>query len=269
VFFRWLFTRFPLEMRRAWQLVQRDLSLWLALFGLLALVAVYGAEALGNRTDAPLALLWLTIVPLFINFLAVVLFDAAASDRELGLSNISDLLWDRGLAFVGYVILTGLVLFGAAGAVQGGLFLLLRDSEIVIPVSWLVGFLVAMTLRVRFCFVPFLVILHRAEAVRGSVAGQARSPLAASIPPALTPWPLIASDRLGETVRWSIAPYVVIAELGALPSLLVPPAFVLPALIIGQVLILTARGVLFHYFLALREKYGIITAAEPAAPAPE
>ena len=80
MFIRWLFTVFPVEMQAGWRLVRRDLVLWIALAGLLALASA------GAPTEGDPGLNFATFIGVstarLTAGLPAILFEAAARDAD-------------------------------------------------------------------------------------------------------------------------------------------------------------------------------------------
>ena len=254
MFIRWLFTVFPVEMQAGWRLVRRDLVLWIALAGLLALASA------GAPTEGDPGLNFATFIgvstALLTAVLPAILFEAAARDVEVEWGDVAALLGRKLLPFVAYATLAFGLTAAAAVGVQAGMALVLRGTPLMLPLSTAAAAIVSVTLLVRFCFMPFLVLLHERDEWPAP-DGAFGQPLMQ-----LLSWPLVTSSAIGADVRWRLVPYVVIIRLGPLLALAVPPGALLPFLLLWRLFELTALGVLFQYFIGARRRFGLAEAEE-------
>ncbi|MBC8294010.1 MAG: hypothetical protein H8E45_12760 [Proteobacteria bacterium] len=258
----WLFVIFPAEMRRAWRLVRRDLALWLGLAALLAVLAAAGpvdgsAGALSALLTVPIALLMM--------FLPVVLFHAAHLGVTVGWREVLALFAERGLGLLLFGMLAALLCAAAATVAVAGTMLATRGSELMPAVSAAVGIIVYLSLFVRFCLLPFVVVLQRREDL-GALLSGVRPALKGAVP---WLWPLFASSHLTAACRWRLTPYVFLINLGPAGALVVPPEMQLPFVMVWQLTMLVMQGVLFDYFLATSDAWGIAADNRPLVPAKE
>ena len=70
--------------------------------------------------------------------------------------------------------------------------------------------------------------------------------------PAALVWPLLASSKLSDGVRWRVAPYLALPYLAMIATSLLPGIAQLAALVLGELLKLVTLAVLFRYFVARR-----------------
>ena len=201
---RWLFTVFPREMAHAWRLLQPDVVFWFALAGSLATLGHTGA----SLPAGPAAL----ILNRFVLFVVVLLlaaarFDAASNARRepwaVQLAGVA-----RKFPFTAFsLFLAGTVSVAFAVALGTAAVLLFQGTEAAILGPRAVGRIAFVVLFVRFAFVPYVVAL----AGPGLLPAGPRyaSTIGRRIFRAI--WPLVISNRLTETRRWRIAPYLLLA----------------------------------------------------------
>ncbi len=241
MFLNWLLTVFPAQMAQGWLLVRRDLVLWIALFTLMSLAAVTVPN--DPAEGFSLATLVHTATALLATLLPAILFRAASRSEEVDWSDVLELIGRRMLPLLLYSGLGVFVVLGASSLVGVGAFTLLNGTPLQMPVTVFASTLVLITLLVRLCFLPFFAVLHT-NADLPELGGRfGDHPLLRTVA-----WPLLASSRLGEHVRWSVTPYVIISRLGPLAALTVPTNLLLPFLVVWQIFMLVAQAVLYNYF---------------------
>ncbi len=241
MFFHWLTSIFPAQMIKGWRLLRRDLALWVALFALLAVASV--SSPASPEGGLNLAVLIHTSVALIATILPAVLFQAASTNEEVRWTDVLEIVGRRILPLIFYSSLGVVLSFGASSLVGIGLITLLEGTPLALPLGLGLGTMVLITLLVRFCFLPFFVVLHNDSDIPELAGPWGKNPLLRTLT-----WPLLASSRLGEGLRWSIAPYVIISRLGPFAVLAVPSGLLLPFLVFWQLFMLTAQAVLYDYF---------------------
>ncbi|MBI5503214.1 MAG: hypothetical protein HY899_00320 [Deltaproteobacteria bacterium] len=248
---RWLTSTFPAEMMQGWRLVRPDLVLWVALSALLAVATL--AVPPGTEDPAPVlpALVGLTTA-LLTATLPPVLFTAAATAREVTWGRVWRYLLLKAPVLLAYWILALLVALLPAVAVGKAVSLALGGTVAEIPLSALGAILIFLVFAVRFSFLPFLAILYERGQIAEALWSVPQAPWLGSLA-----WPLLASTRLTQTVRWRLTPYVLL--VGVVPNLprMAGPAVLLPAEVVCQVLALTVQAVLYCYFRAQVEARGL------------
>jgi hypothetical protein len=258
MFTSWLLNVFPAEMLRGWRLVQRDLALWIALFGLLAIAAL---SIPANPEDVGgFQVLWLLLIPTFTDFLAAVLFEAALAKREVDWSEVFTRFAQRAAMFFAYYTAAGFLLVGTAILVSAACAVALNGSELRLMVNTVAVAVITTSLMARFCFVPFFAALDDKEVVIEKIRLDSdREPILRLF------WPFLASDRIGMGRRWRIVPYAfLVLWMGRVVVLLLPPSFLLFGLVASRLASLTATAVLFLYYDAGRRALKIApAAAEP------
>ncbi|MFQ5352660.1 MAG: hypothetical protein ACE5D3_06270 [Candidatus Binatia bacterium] len=252
----WLLTVFPREMKQAFRLVRPDLVLWISLSALMSLASAtanLGAES-GN-----LAVLVTVPVAVLMMFLPVVLFDAAHRGVQLSWSGVFEVFVRKAGPLVLYGLAAGGLCAGAATLAIAGVAILARGNENLPGLATLVSALAYIAVVIRFCFVPFVVVLGDRQTLleRLHPATSWGTGLATWL------WPLFVSNRLGENLRWRIVPYVLLTHLGPLTVRAVPPEFHVPFLVAWHIVMLTAQAVFFDYFLRAMNALGI---AGPTTP---
>jgi hypothetical protein len=243
VFFNWLVTVFPIEMRDGWCSVRADLLQWLAIAIAFGLAALYGD---GTSHPESAAVLYISAMA------AAVLVTLMAADRFRAVSRGVSREWSETLgSMVGRFVPLALAWLLAAGVSAGvaviaqtAVIILLRNTDAVLPASWAMQKVVYWTLMTRFCFVPFLTALNRRREL-----DPARTPgLTWPAPLPRLMWPLAASSAMSDGLRWRLAPYLVLALEAPAAVLLAPAALRLPLLVLLQLVSFTALAVLFGYY---------------------
>jgi hypothetical protein len=128
--------------------------------------------------------------------------------------------------------------------------IVLKGSPAALPAASALGWLVYLTMLVRFSFFPFLALLSKSAEVESLMPAHPKlmvwlRPLA---------WPLLASDSMTSGRRWRIAPYVVLlsAAPGAAASFAAEGPAAVAAAAATQMVVLTAQAALFDHFLERR-----------------
>ncbi len=248
---RWLLSVFPAEMMQGWRLVRPDLVLWTALSALLSVAAL--ALPAGSEDPAPVlpAIIGLTTA-LVTATLPPVLFTAAATGGEVTWGQVWRYLLLRAPIMLAYWILALLVALVPAVVVGTIFSVALEGTTAEIPLSAFSAVLVFLLFAVRFSFLPFLAILHERGQIAEALWNVPRAPRLG-----IFAWPLVASARLTETVRWRLTPYVLL--IGIVPNLprMAGTTLQLPAELLCQILALTVQGVLYTYFRAQAQALGL------------
>ncbi len=260
MFTHWLFNVFPGEMRQGWRLVRRDLVLWIALFTLLAVASVAIPQEAEPGPGLPALIAAVTAI--LGTVLPAILFDAARRETEVIWGDIAGVIARRLLPLLAYSLIAAGISYGLATLTWIASGTILSGTPMAEIVPSVISLVVLVSILVRFCFLPFVILLNdRAE------IPPAGNPIVDNPGLQMLAWPLVASWRLGENIRWSITPYVVISRLGPMAAMLVPPDVLLPFLVVWQLLLLTAQAVLFEHFVLARRRLGFPEPAEaPAKP---
>jgi len=243
MFLRWLFKVFPGEMLGGWSLVRPDLSLWI----LVALASTGASLAPGTAAGglAPA----LAAIPLLLLLIVTVTvkFDAAARGVEAPWGDVFERFFARVLLLLAASAASLAMCVGAAIVTRAAVIILMRNAEAMPLASMVLGVIIYITLLARFSFVPFLAVLDRHADLE--LGGGKLAPLTRLV------WPLLASSRMTDGLRWRLAPYVVLLNLGSAVALLPPPVRI-PFLLAWQFVQLTAQAVLFHHY---RERRPFLT----------
>jgi len=249
---RWVLSVFPAEMASGWRLVRPDLLLWAGLSALLAVSALALPPGTPD-TSAPVlpAIIGLATAVITAT-LPPVLFTAAATGREVTWAQVWRYLLLRAPIMLMYWILALLVAFVPAVSAGEMLSIILSGTVAEIPVSAAAAMIVFIIFAVRFSFLPFLAILYERGQIDETLWHLPQAPWLGRLA-----WPLVASARLSENVRWNLTPYVVL--VGVIPNLprMLENALLLPAEVLCQLVALTVQGVLFNYFCAQGSARGI------------
>lgn len=242
MFLRWLFKTFPGEMRQGWALIRPDLMLWLGLAALIA-VAAMAMPPPGDQPPPALPMLVAAFSGLVTMMLPSVLFTAQLEGRQLTWGPVL-LLMARKAAPLVFYALTGFLIAWTADvvmllAVTGAL----GDTPALIPVSTVAAVVIFVSIIVRFSFLSFLVILLERE----------------QLPPALWQWerfqqlapffwPLTASARLTEGMRWRLVFYTLLERVLPVAAALVPPPVTPLASTMALMVLTTVQGVFFERY---------------------
>ena len=201
MFIRWLVTVFPREMSRAWQTMRPALAVWLVLSVALALLASVTTRTVS--TDLALAQAAASLLVLVAIAWAL---DCSETGRALDMGELFSLYLRRVPALLGY----GALAFGLCTAAKAltliAVVMILGGSDGGLVAARGLSLVVYLTLLVRFCFFPFLVVL----AERGDFATLISEAGGVARPAAQLAWPLFVSDRLAQGRRWRLLPYVML-----------------------------------------------------------
>ncbi len=236
MFFRWLLADLPRDLRTAWRLLRTDLSTWLVLsaaFGALGALTV--SSDAGPQLALPSALLALLLVTL-----VVLKFDAADRGTHVRLSQAGRCFARRGLPLllsalfsVGLCILVGTAVRHVALAALSN-----RPHADALAVT--AGILAYVATLVRFCFVPFLVLLEQPGESEAS-SGALRNPFPAVLRS------LRLSVRLTRGAWLRLTPYVLVLSASPPTTGLTMPT--LPAILaLWQMAQLLAQAALFGHY---------------------
>lgn len=201
MFVRWLLTVFPREMAQAWQMLRPALVVWLGLSAMLALLT----SSVTTVTEAGPALLQAAVSLLVLVAMASML-ERSATGRPLELGQLPGLYLRKAPALLGYGAIAFGLCLGARALTLTAVVMVVGGGDAGLLAGRILSWAVYLTLLVRFCFFPFLVVLGDRE--RFASALTSARPLAK--PAAMLAWPLFMSDRLGEGRRWRLLPYVVL-----------------------------------------------------------
>jgi len=252
----WLWSVFPAEMKQGWRLVRPDLLLWVALSALLAVAALTVPAGQDSRAHILPALVGLTTA-LLTATLPPVLFTAAVTAREVTWGQVWRYLLLRAPILLIYWFVALLVALVPAVAVALTIRAAAGDSTAQAPLTAFGALLVFLIFTVRFSFLPFLTILYEREQIAEALVWNiSRAPVLGALA-----WPLVASARLTENLRWRLLPYVLL--IGIVPQLarVSESALLLPTQVVCQLAALTIQAVLYGYFRAASEAHGLPPAA--------
>ncbi len=262
VFLRWLLTTFPLEMREGWRLVQPDLLLWLALSSLVT-VAAMSLPPPGVDQPPPVFPFLVSIVSgLLTSMLPAVLFTAQLERLELTWAPVLRLVLRKAAPLLGYAIVAMSIAYGADSLMIAAVSLALGDSPLLLPASTICGIVILVTILVRFSFLPFLVILHERADIPEKLWKWEKVEQAAPLF-----WPLTASARLTEGVRWRLVFYTLIGQVLPIATALVgstPAKF--PVSVAAMLVLTTVQAVLYGHY---RRRAGELAIAAPVLPLEE
>jgi hypothetical protein len=256
VFARWLLNIFPTEVRHSWRLVQRDLALWVALAALLS-VAIVGMP---QPEQGPNIATFVTLVAAILTTsLPPLLFRAAALDLTLQWPNVLSTIAIRFLPLTIYSVVAIILAQGLASVVRIGTLTLTQGTPFGVPLSVGLATVVLATLFLQFLFMPFFVLLYQREDIPEElwqIGPEWAAPLTKWL------WPLVASARLGDGIRWKVLPYLVISRVAPLAALLVPATLLLAAMVVSQLVSLWAMAVIFDYFRLRGAIHGFVDASD-------
>jgi len=246
MFTRWLLTVFPEDVRIGWRLLKANLFLWIVLATASALAIPISAQlaATGghNRLIVLGTLTW--AVGLSQAILCIPLFDDAYRRRSTDWDRARTLLIRRAAPFflAATVIVPGGLL--AAAFAMTAVQTLLQQTPVADFAVPLFGILVYVGVLVRFCYVPFLIVLY----TRVSLP-QRSLPAPALVRPLLVVlWPFVASSRLSEGRRWRLAPYIGLLYVVRLLHQRVPADLQIFVTLGADLAALIAQAILFRYF---------------------
>jgi len=115
---------------------------------------------------------------------------------------------------------------------------------------------------VHFSFLPFLVILLERASIPPSLWQWSRG---AALAPMF--WPLTASSRMTEGIRWRLAFYMLLGRVVPAGALLVPPAGLVPVLVFAMLFLMTVQAVFFLHYRTRCEETGVPAPELPIEPA--
>jgi hypothetical protein len=265
-------------MRQGWALVRPDLVLWLALAALIA-VATMSMPAAGGEPPPALPFLISVITGLITTMLPAVLFTAQLEGRQLGWGPVLLLMARKAAPLVAYAITGIFIAWTAEAAMIIGLTNALGQSPALVPLSTIAGVIIFVSILVRFSFLSFLVILverdklplglwqwHSASVLGRDTArlGSVQVRWAELVGPIF--WPLTASSRLSEGIRWRLVPYTVLQQAVPVGATFVPAPFVLPAAIVAMLVLTTMQAVFFLHYCRRTAELGVPAPALPLEP---
>lgn len=251
MFLRWLFTAFPQQLRQGWAYLRPDLVLWLGLSALLA-VAMMAVPPPGEEAPPTLPYVIAAASALVNMMLPAILFTAQLESRQLTWGPVLSLMARKAPPLIAYSLIGFLLAFGAYSAMALSITLGLGDSPILIPITEVVGFVILISIIVRYSFLPFLVVLTERDRVPPALWQWRRF---AQLAPLF--WPLTASARMTEGMRWSLVFFTLLAPAMRSAAALLPVPLVLPAAM-GALLLATAvQGVFFHHYRRRCEETGV------------
>lgn len=251
-------------MRRAWARVRPDLALWLALA---ALMAVAGTSLPGpltpdaaQPTEPPplLPLLVLGMAGMVSTMLPSVVFTAQLVGHQLTWGPAFRLMARRALPLFGYALVATSIAWAADLAMLLGVTMALGNSPALIPLSTIAAAVIFVSILVRFCFLPFLVILLERDQMPESLWSWQRLQ---GMAPML--WPLTASARLTEGLRWRLAFYAVLERALPVGAAVLPGPWRVPATIAVVLVLTMVQAVYYEHFLA---RLGSLGVARPRLP---
>jgi len=187
------------------------------------------------------------VADLFGTFIVAILqpmlFSAAAEARAWSWRSLWDVFVHRGIATVYFLTLAVTISYGAGALAMAGVYTMLDQTPVRPYAAIIVSIVITVTLLTRFCFVLFLAVLSSRDQVESGHAKSKISRLAS-----LIGWPLVASSRMTENIRWSLAPYVILSIAAPLPAVFTPPMVRLPLIVVLLLVSFTAMAVLFDYY---------------------
>lgn len=253
MFARWLINIFPTELRHSWRLVQRDLPLWIALASLLSVAVVAMPDP--KEGFSPVTLITL-VAAVLTTSLPPLLFRAAAQGLTLDWKQVLTVIAARFLPLTAYSVIAILLAQSASSIVRVAVLALTKGAPFGEPLSLTLATIVLATFFLQFLFMPYFVLLHSREEIPESLWGLGPSWFGGFV------WPLTASARLGDGIRWKVLPYMVISRATPLVALLVPPSLLLVVMIGSQVLSLWAMAVVFDYYRLRAAAHGFEAASD-------
>jgi hypothetical protein len=258
VFLSWFFSIFPRELAHSWRLVRRDLMLWVAMATLLSLATIGIAQQQPGTPDgaptAPDAFIALVgiVGMLVMATLPPVLFLAAAARETLDWGDVGRRIAGRVLPLLAYFLLAALLSWAAASTVLLVTASLLKGTPVAPAVSGTLASIILVSILCAFAFLPFLILLSDREKTPEDLWSTPRLPLLGRLL-----WPMIASARMTDGLRWRIAPYVVLNFVAPRLAPLAPVDFLLPALVAALLVSLVGLAVQFDYWLLVCERRGM------------
>jgi hypothetical protein len=251
VFLRWLFTTFPQEMRQGWAYLRPDLVLWLGLSALLA-VAMMAVPSPGEEAPRTLPYVIAAVSALVNMMLPAILFTAQLESRQLTWGPVLSLMARKAPPLIAYSLVGFVLAFGAYSAMAVSMTLGLGNTELLIPVTEVVGFVILLSIIVRYSFLPFLVVLTERDQVPPALWQWQRF---VQLAPLF--WPLTASARMTEGLRWRLVFFTMLAPAVRSAAALLPAPLVLPAAMGALVLATVVQGVFFHHYRRRCEETGV------------
>jgi hypothetical protein len=252
VFLRWLFTVFPHELREGWAYLRPDLVLWLGLSALFA-VAMMALPPPGEEEGRPVLPFLIAAVSALVNMmLPAILFTAQIESRQLTWGPVVALMARKAAPLIVYSLMAFMLAVGAHQALVVGMSLALGDSPLLIPLSTVLGLVVLMSIIVRYSFLSFLVVLTDREQIPPALWQWQRFPALAG-----AFWPLTASARMTEGLRWGLVFFTMLAPAVRSAALLLPAPLVLPASMGALLLATVVQGVYFHHYRRRCEETGV------------
>ncbi len=252
MFLRWLTSVFPAEMRQGWLLVRPDLVLWLALFALVAVATMSLPPPGGEQAPPALPFLVAVVAGLMTTMLPAVLFTAQVEGRQLTWGPVLLLMAQRAAPLVVYALTAVAIAWSAEAVMLVAVTFALGESPILIPLSSVAGLVILVSILVRYSFLPFLVILLQREYVPEALWRWNRAGALGALF-----WPLTASARLTEGLRWQLAPYTLLGQLLPLLAAIAPGPSRLPASIIVLLVVTVVQGVIFLHYERRCEQAGV------------
>ncbi len=253
MFLRWLLTTFPYEMRQGWTLLRPDLVLWLALAALVS-VATISLPPPGDEPPPALPFLISVISGLVTAMLPAVLFTAQLEGRQLTWGPVLALMARKAGPLVAYAVTAIFIAWGAETMMRLAVTNALGESPILIPASTVAGFVIFISILVRFSFLSFLVILLERDRLPPALwqwQWQRVAPLAGLF------WPLTASARLTEGRRWRLVFYTLLGQALPVGAAYLPAPFILPAAVIAMLVVWTVQAVFFMHYRRRCEETGV------------
>lgn len=238
-------------MKQGWGLLRPDLVLWLALSALVAVAALSMPPA-GDQPPPLLPFLVSVLSGLVTTMLPAVLFTAQLESRELTWGPVLMLMARKAGPLVVYAITAIFIAWSAETAMYLAVTNALGESPILIPATTVAGFIIFVSILVRYSFLPFVVILLERDRVPEALWQWKR---AVALAP--TFWPLTVCARLTEGNRWRLVFYTLLSQSLPVLALLAPPGFTLPASVLAMVVLTTIQGVFFVHYQRLCAALGV------------
>jgi hypothetical protein len=183
--------------------------------------------------------------------LPAVLFTAQLEGRQLTWGPVLLLMARKALPLVLYAITAILIAWGAEAMMLIGFSLALGDNPMLIPASGFAGFVILISILVRYSFLPFLIMLQDRDRLPAGLWQWKRAPQLAPMF-----WPLTASARLTEGRRWRLVFYTLLGQALPVIASRVPVPWVLPVAIAAMIVLTMVQGVFFQHYQASCDESG-------------
>jgi hypothetical protein len=247
-------------------MLRPDLLLWLA-FAALIVVATMSMPAMpsmptsGNQElqIVPFPFLIFAVTRLVTAMLPAILFTAQLEGRQLSWGPVLLLMARKAAPVLVYATIASLLAEAAEHAIVVALVQALGTTESSAFLSTIAGVIVYVSILVHFSFLSFLVILLDRTRLPPALWQWRRMT-------ALAPlfWPLTASSRMTEGIRWRLAFYMLLGRVLPSGAMLVPTEVLLPALVLVMLTLMVVQAVFFVHYCRRCEELGVPAPALPA-----